>query len=119
MRRRGLRNHVRFSLRLHSRTEMLIDRERRMAGAWIKEARFPAVKSLESFDFAHYFALNKTLSLWNSPVPSIRDPSRKRIYMHVAKASDRKDAKAISGSRLAGLPESGYPGVLCRARPAS
>ena len=43
-------DHVRFLLRL---VELeLIDRERRMVERRIKEARFPAVKSLDSFDFA-------------------------------------------------------------------
>jgi DNA replication protein DnaC len=41
----------------------LIDRERRMVERRIKEARFPAVKSLDSFDFAAIPALNKTLVL--------------------------------------------------------
>ncbi len=42
-------DHVRFLMRL-SELE-LIDRERRMVERRIKAARFPAVKSLESFDF--------------------------------------------------------------------
>ena len=41
----------------------LIDRERRMVERRIKEARFPAVKSLDSFDFAALPSLNKTLVL--------------------------------------------------------
>jgi hypothetical protein len=43
-------DHIRFLLRLAELE--LIDRERRMVERWIKEARFPAVKSLDSFDFA-------------------------------------------------------------------
>ena len=39
----------------------LIDRERRMVERRIKEERFPAVKSLDSFDFAAIPSLNKTL----------------------------------------------------------
>ena len=54
-------DHVRFLLRL---VELeLIDRERRMVERRIKEARFPAVKSLDSFDFAAIPSLNKTLVL--------------------------------------------------------
>jgi len=54
-------DHVRFLLRL---VELeLIDRERRMVERRIKEARFPAVKSLDSFDFAALPSLNKTLVL--------------------------------------------------------
>src|SRR5438552_4656720 len=41
----------------------LIDRERRMVERRIKEARFPTVKSLDSFDFAAIPSLNKTLVL--------------------------------------------------------
>ena len=53
--------HVRFLLRL---VELeLIDRERGMVKRRIKEARFPAVKSLDSFDFAALPSLNKTLVL--------------------------------------------------------
>ena len=41
--------HVRYLVRL---TELeLIDRERRMVERRIRQARFPAVKSLDSFDF--------------------------------------------------------------------
>lgn len=41
----------------------LIDRERRTIERRIKEARFPTVKSLDSFDFAAIPSLNKTLVL--------------------------------------------------------
>src|SRR5471032_1316403 len=54
-------DHVRFLLRLAELE--LIDRERRMVERRIKEARFPAVKSLDSFDFAAIPSLNKTLVL--------------------------------------------------------
>ena len=50
---------MRFLMRL-SELE-LIDRERRMVERRIKAARFPAVKSLESFDFLALPSLNKTL----------------------------------------------------------
>ena len=50
-------DHVRYLLRL---VELeLIERERRMVERRIKEARFPAVKSLDSFDFKAIPALNK------------------------------------------------------------
>jgi DNA replication protein DnaC len=51
----------RYLLRL-SELEM-IDRERRTIERRIKETRFPAVKSLDSFDFAAIPSLNKTLVL--------------------------------------------------------
>ena len=54
-------DHVRYLLRL-SELE-LIERERRMVERRIKEARFPAVKSLDSFDFLALPSLNKALVL--------------------------------------------------------
>jgi DNA replication protein DnaC len=54
-------DHIRFLLRLAELE--LIDRERRMVERRIKEARFPAVKSLDSFDFAALPSLNKILVL--------------------------------------------------------
>ena len=51
------RDHVQFLSRL---VELeLIDRERRMIERRIKAARFPATKSLDSFDFAAIPSLNK------------------------------------------------------------
>ena len=50
-------DHVRYLVRL---TELeLIDRERRMVERRIRQARFPAVKSLDSFDFKAIPSLNK------------------------------------------------------------
>ena len=54
-------DHIRFLLRLAELE--LIERERRMVERRIKEARFPAVKSLDSFDFAAIPSLNKILVL--------------------------------------------------------
>src|SRR5689334_24746327 len=54
-------DHIRFLLRLAELE--LIDRERRMVERRIKEARFPAVKSLDSFDFGAIPSLNKPLVL--------------------------------------------------------
>ena len=52
-------DHVRYLVRL---TELeLIDRERRMVERRIRMAKFPAVKSLDSFDFKA--ALNKMMVL--------------------------------------------------------
>jgi len=54
-------DHVRYLARL---TELeLIDRERRMVERRIKYARFPAVKSLDSFDFKAIPGLNKMMVL--------------------------------------------------------
>jgi DNA replication protein DnaC len=41
----------------------LIERERRMVERRIKGARFPTVKSLDSFDFTALPSLNKTVVL--------------------------------------------------------
>ena len=54
-------DHVRY---LHRLAELEpIDRERRMVERRIKAARFPAVKSLDAFDFKAIASLNKTLVL--------------------------------------------------------
>ena len=54
-------DHVRYLVRL---TELeLIERERRMVERRIRQARFPAVKSLDSFDFKAIASLNKMLVL--------------------------------------------------------
>jgi DNA replication protein DnaC len=54
-------DHIRYLLRL-AELEM-IERERRMVERRIKEAKFPAVKSLDSFDFLALPSLNKALVL--------------------------------------------------------
>ena len=54
-------DHARFLLRLAELE--LIDRERRMVERRIKAARFPAVKTLESFDFPVLPSLKKMLVL--------------------------------------------------------
>jgi DNA replication protein DnaC len=54
-------DHPRYLMRL---AEMeMIDRERRMVDRRIKAARFPTVKSLDSFDFLALPTLNKMLVL--------------------------------------------------------
>ena len=54
-------DHVRYLLRLAELE--LIDRERRMVERRIKAARFPATKSLDSFDFKAIPSLNNMLVL--------------------------------------------------------
>jgi DNA replication protein DnaC len=54
-------DHVRYLLRLAELE--LIDRQRRMIERRIRQARFPAVKSLDSFDFKAIPSLNKMLVL--------------------------------------------------------
>ena len=58
-------DHVRYLVRL---TELeLIDRERRMVERRIRMAKFPAVKSLDSFDFKAMPSLNKMMVLCSAP----------------------------------------------------
>lgn len=54
-------DHVRYLLRLAELE--LIERERRMVERRIKEAKFPAVKRLDSFEFLALPSLNKALVL--------------------------------------------------------
>jgi DNA replication protein DnaC len=54
-------DHTRYLLRLAELE--LIERERRMVERRIKQAKFPAVKSLDSFDFLTLPSLNKALVL--------------------------------------------------------
>ena len=54
-------DHPRYLLRLAELE--LIDREQRMVERRIKAARFPTVKSLDSFEFAAIPSLNKTMVL--------------------------------------------------------
>jgi DNA replication protein DnaC len=54
-------DHPRYLLRL---VELeLLDRERRVVERRIREARFPAVKSFDTFDFTAIPSLNKMLTL--------------------------------------------------------
>ena len=54
-------DHVRYLVRLAELE--LIDRERRMVERRIRQAKFPAVKSLDSFDFKAIPSLNKMMVL--------------------------------------------------------
>jgi DNA replication protein DnaC len=60
-RHRGALDHTGYLLRLCELE--LLDRERRLVERRIRQARFPATKSLESFDFAALPSLNKLLVL--------------------------------------------------------
>ena len=53
-------DHTRYLLRLAELE--LIDRERRMVERRIKQARFPTIKSLDSFDFLSIPSLNKSFN---------------------------------------------------------
>jgi hypothetical protein len=71
-------DHVRFLARL---VELeLIDRERRMIERRIKAARFPAVKSLDSFDFKAIPSLNKMQVLELARCKWIERIDKKYLY---------------------------------------
>ena len=92
-------DHVRYLLRLAELE--LIDRERRMVERRIKAARFPVVKSLDSFDFKVIPSLNKALVLELAPLRvhrAPREPHRARQQRH------RQDPHRPR-SRPGGLPE--------------
>jgi DNA replication protein DnaC len=55
------KDHVHYLLRLCELE--LIERERRMVERRIKDAKFPATKSLDSFDFKVIASLNKSLTM--------------------------------------------------------
>lgn len=71
-------DHIRYLARLIELE--LIDREARMVERRIKVARFPAIKSLETFDFDVIPTLNKklVLDLARAEFVERQDPSRHR-----------------------------------------
>ena len=67
----------------------LIDRERRMIERRIKAAKFPTVKSLDSFDFAAFPSLNKALVMElarSDAVASPGFPQGRRLRLHRLRA---------------------------------
>jgi len=114
-------DHVRFLARL---VELeLIDRERRMIERRIKAAKFPAVKSLDSFDFKAIPALNKMQVLelarceWplgdcmQSPAGNNRAPRER----HRLGAKRHRQDPCRPGTRSRCLPE-GFVGRLHHCR---
>ena len=92
----------------------LLDRERRMVERRIRQARFPAVKSLDSFDFTALPSLNKMLvlelargeyverrenviALGNSE-PDSYCPSRYLLRFQSHFGADRQTAAAAGGA---------------------
>ena len=92
-------DHIRFLLRLAELE--LIDRERRMVERRIKEARFPAGKSLDNFDFAAIPSLNKTLVLEPRPL-GVCDPPGEH---HRGRQLRHRQDTHWSRARSRGLPE--------------
>ena len=67
-------DHPRYLLRLAELE--LLDRERRMVERRIRQARFPAVKSLDSFDFTAIPSPQQDRWCWNWPAASILSRGR-------------------------------------------
>ena len=92
-------DHVRYLLRLAELE--LIDRERRMVERRIKAARFPVIKSLDSFDFKVIPSLNKTLVLELARCEYIE---RRENLIALGNSRHRQDPHRPR-SRPGGLPE--------------
>ena len=106
-------DHIRFLLRLAELE--LIDRERRMVERRIKEARFPAVKSLDSFDFAAIPSAQQDPRPGTRPF-RVRDPPRERDRGRQQRHG--QDAHR-SRDRSRGLPERAIGRVLDGRSPRS
>jgi hypothetical protein len=69
------------------------DRERRTIERRIKQAKFPAVKSLDSFDFAAVLSLNKNLMRYGClPVPAVFHCEAGKLRL------SRKPSRTATGS---------------------
>jgi DNA replication protein DnaC len=102
-------DHPRYLLRL-AKLE-LIDREQRMVERRIKEARFPTVKSLDSFEFAAIPSLNEIVVLELARCEYV---ARRE---NVIAVGDRGTGKTpyCSWIGAGGLPE-GLVGRVCHSR---
>ena len=111
-------DHVRYLVRL---TELeLIDRERRMVERRIRQARFPAVKSLDSFDFKAIASLNKMLVLDanTSSVVSWRDANTSSVVRISSRSATQEPARPISPSVSVWRPaKRGSPSASSRPLP--
>jgi len=110
-------DHSRYLLRL-AELEM-IERERRSVERRIKEARFPAVKSLDSFDFTAIPSLNKTLVLELARseyvgIPRDRDSVAERSGFELpVPIVRRENGRFFSDSRFSGRKFLRIPGCEC------
>ena len=81
----------------------LIDRERRMVERRIKAAKFPTVKSLDSFDFAALPSLNKAL---------VMELARSEyVERRETRSATLAPARATSDWGWDGWHQFGYPGI--------
>ena len=109
-------DHPRYLMRL---AEMeMIDRERRMVERRIKAARFPTVKSLDSFDFLALPSLNKMLVLELARSDYVE---RRENIIAVGNSGTGKNSHRAR-ARLGGLPKGSigwlHHGVGSRPRTA-
>jgi hypothetical protein len=112
-------DHPRYLLRLAELE--LIERERRTVERRIREARFPAVKSLDSFDFTAIPSLNKMLVLdlarcdYNHPARECHRPGQFRHRQDAhrpgpwAGSLPARLLGRLHHSRWAGQPDDGGP----------
>ena len=106
-------DHVRYLVRL---TELeLIDRARRMVERRIRQARFPAVKSLDSFDFKAIASLNKMLVLELARCEYVE---RRETIIARGKLRHRQDPYRPR-SRSGGLPKGALRRLHDGRRPGS
>ena len=91
-------DHPRYLMRL-AQMEM-IDRERRMVERRIKAARFPTVKSLDTFDFLTLPSLNKMLA----PEPALGLCRAAREHHRRRQQRNRQESRCAR-ARAGGLPE--------------
>ena len=100
-------DHVRYLVRL---TELeLIDRERRMVERRIRQARFPAVKSLDSFDFKAIASLNKMLVLELARCRIRSSVVRSIIALGKQRETGKTPWIALRLSGAGGLPKGSSP----------
>ena len=101
-------DHIRYLLRLLELE--LLDRERRVTERRIRDARFPATKSLDTFDFTAIPSLNKMLVLELAGAPSWSAATMSLPWATAA------PAKATS-PWLSGLPLASAGSQPCSCRP--
>ena len=105
--------HVRYLVRLAELE--LIDRERRMVERRIRQARFPAVKSLDSFDFKAIPSLNKMLVVELARCEYVE---RRENIIALGNSGTGKTHIAL-GLGLRSLPEGALGGLHHGRRPGS
>src|SRR4051812_28390000 len=92
-------DHVRYLLRLAELE--LIERERRMVERRIKDARFPTVKSLDSFDFLALPSLKQDVGAGTGPL-GVCAAARE---CHCARQQRHREDPCRTRAGIGGLPE--------------